>query len=128
MKPNLKFFIIIFLVATLVSCSKTKETPEPSSDNSFTSFTFNVAENNALPQAIVCDIVSDTIYATTFAGTDITALRPNFTTNGISVTVAGEIQISNQTIQNFSSLVTYVVTAEDGSTKNYIVKFSYPCT
>ena len=49
---------------------------------------------------------------------DIRSLTPVITITGSSVTPASGV------LQNFSSPVSYVVTAEDGTTKNYIVKVS----
>lgn len=49
------------------------------------------------------------------SGTDVTALVPQITHNGAQVVPASGVA------QNFSSPVTYTVTAEDGSTKSYVV-------
>jgi hypothetical protein len=122
MKASPPLFIISVLI-TLLSCSKTKEAPKPSSDNDFISFSFSVSQNPSLPQDISCDINDDTIYAITFSGTDISALKASFSTRAVNVTVNGEKQVSMQTTHNFTSLIPYTVTAEDGSIKNYIVKF-----
>ncbi|MCC2624537.1 MAG: hypothetical protein K0R14_410 [Burkholderiales bacterium] len=54
-------------------------------------------------------------------GTDITSLAANFITTGANVTVGGVTQISNVTTNNFSTPVSYVVTAGDGSTATYTV-------
>ncbi len=54
-------------------------------------------------------------------GTDETNLTAIFTTSGQTVTVSSVTQISAITVNDFSSPVTYTVTAEDGSTKNYLV-------
>ncbi len=49
---------------------------------------------------------------------------PFFTTNGKTVKVSGNVQISNSTAIDFSSAVIYTVEANDGSTKNYTVNVS----
>jgi DNA-binding beta-propeller fold protein YncE len=54
-------------------------------------------------------------------GTDVTALVATFTTSGENVTVGGTAQVSGVTPNNFTSPVIYVVTAADGSTRNYTV-------
>ena len=46
-------------------------------------------------------------------GTDVTALTPSITHNGVSISPSGS--------QDFSSPVTYTVTAQDGSTKAFAV-------
>ena len=54
-------------------------------------------------------------------GTDITALTAKFTTSGGRVAVGGISQVSEQTSNNFSVPLDYVVTAADGSTSTYTV-------
>lgn len=54
-------------------------------------------------------------------GTIVSNLGATFTTTGASVSVNGETQFSGTTSNNFTSPVTYVVTAADGTTQNYIV-------
>ncbi|MEE9913318.1 MAG: hypothetical protein K4571_16535 [Deltaproteobacteria bacterium] len=54
-------------------------------------------------------------------GTVVTALVATFTTTGETVRVGALIQVSGQTANNFSNPVTYRVTAEDASTKDYVV-------
>jgi gliding motility-associated-like protein len=54
-------------------------------------------------------------------GTDLTALAASFTTTGAFVKVGGVTQISGTTVNNFSTPLTYTVTAADGSTLNYMV-------
>lgn len=115
---------LIILTAFLFSCSKNKEVIPPGTDKNFTLFQFNVAQNTLLPQDISCSIQNDTIYAVAFSATDLTALKANFVTDGIEVTVNEQKQVSGQTVQNFTTPLTYIVKAEDGSTKKYVVKFT----
>ena len=49
-------------------------------------------------------------------GTSITALPATFTTSGTSVAVGATPQVSTLTLNNFSSAITYVVTAANGTT------------
>lgn len=51
-----------------------------------------------------------------------------FTTTGKNITIGGVTQISGTTANNYSSTLTYIVTAEDGSTQNYTVIFFAPLT
>jgi len=62
-----------------------------------------------------------TIAVTMFSGTDVKALIATFTTTGTSVKVGSTVQISGITTNNFTSSVTYTVTAADASTQDYIV-------
>jgi len=54
-------------------------------------------------------------------GTSVTALIDTFSTTGASIAVGTANQISGTTINNFTSPVTFVVTAVDGSTNTYTV-------
>ena len=58
-------------------------------------------------------------------GTDRSAFTPSFTMTGVSVKVGGTIQSSGVTAHDFSSPVTYTVTATDATTRNYIVTVNY---
>jgi hypothetical protein len=62
-----------------------------------------------------------TIAVTVPFGTNVTALVASFTTTGASIKVGSTVQTSGTTANNFTSPVTYVVTAADSSTQNYIV-------
>ncbi len=52
-------------------------------------------------------------------GTDVTNLIATFSTTGSAVKVGATVQTSSATLNDFTSLVTYTVTAADGSTANY---------
>lgn len=118
------FSAVCIVVSVFISCSKTKDVPAPSSDNSFSSFSFSVSVNPSLPQDIRCTISNDTIYAITFSGTDITALKASFVTNDATVAVNGQKQVSSQSVLNFTTPVKYTVTADNGTSKAYVVSFS----
>jgi hypothetical protein len=62
-----------------------------------------------------------TIAVTVPYGTNVTALVASFTTTGASVKVGNTAQVSGTTPNNFSSPVTYTVTADDASTQDYVV-------
>ncbi|MHB1177158.1 MAG: T9SS type B sorting domain-containing protein, partial [Daejeonella sp.] len=65
-----------------------------------------------------------TIAVTVPFGTDLTALVASFSTTGISLKVGTVTQTSGTTATNFSSPVTYRVTAADASTQDYVVTVS----
>jgi hypothetical protein len=62
-----------------------------------------------------------TIALTVPYGTDVTGLVATFTTTGASVKIGSTTQVSGTTPNNFTSPVTYVVTAADGYTQAYTV-------
>jgi N-acetylneuraminic acid mutarotase len=105
MKPkiNLCTFILMSIVLTgLISCSK-------SSDKEILSFKFN-----GLNPPVEAVISGTTITATVEDGTDVTNLVPT-----IQVSEKASVSPNSGIAQDFSQPVTYTVTAEDGSNKNY---------
>jgi Fe-S cluster assembly iron-binding protein IscA len=62
-----------------------------------------------------------TISVTMPNGTAVTALVATFSTTGVNASVGAAVQTSGTTANNFSSPVTYKVTAADSSTANYTV-------
>ena len=124
MRLNLPLLFTACIISFCLACSKTEETPAPSDEKTFTSFSFTITQNATLPQDIVCEIENDTIYAFVFSGTDITNLKPSFTSKATGVLIGDVKQVSNQAAHDFSRLITYTVKAADGSAKNYVVKFS----
>lgn len=64
---------------------------------------------------------SKTIAVTMPASTKVTSLVATFTTTGQSVKVGSTVQASGKTANNFTSPVTYTVTAADGTTADYLV-------
>jgi hypothetical protein len=74
---------------------------------------------NGVPGTI--DEAGKTITVTMFSGTDVRALIATFTTTGAGVKVGPTVQISGTTANNFTSSITYTVTAADASTQDYIV-------
>ncbi len=71
--------------------------------------------------AAVGVITGTNIAVTVPFGTDVSALVATFTTTGASVRVGATPQVSGTTANNFTSPLTYTVTAADASTKAYTV-------
>ncbi|PKL35928.1 MAG: hypothetical protein CVV44_20650 [Spirochaetae bacterium HGW-Spirochaetae-1] len=67
------------------------------------------------------DDIAYAITATVPYGTDVTAMVASFATTGASVHIGATLQISGSTPNDFSSPVTYTVTAGDGSMQDYSV-------
>ena len=67
------------------------------------------------------DETAKTVALTVPYGTSVTALIAAFAATGASVKVGSTAQTSGTTTNNFTSPVTYTVTAADGSTQNYVV-------
>jgi hypothetical protein len=96
-------------------------TSAPSNAKAITAFSFEDADNTALTADVVATISANTITATVPFGTDVTALVATFTTTGTSVKVGSTTQVSGTTANDFTSSVSYVVTAADNTTQTYTV-------
>lgn len=98
---------------TLVFVDRTAPLEELSSEKEITSFSFA----DLIP--MVTGIINGTDYtinATVPYDTDISALVPT-----ISISSKATVSKASGVAEDFTSLVTYMVTAEDGSTRNYTV-------
>jgi transcriptional regulator CtsR len=83
-----------------------------SPDKDITSFSFPEGAGTIIGTAIAVTVPYDT---------NVTALVATFTTTGASVKVGTTVQTSGTTANNFTSPVTYTVTAADASTQDYTV-------
>ena len=86
-----------------------------------TAFSFMSSNNGALDEDVTATISGTSIDATVPFGTDVTALKATFSTSGETVEVNSVVQNSGVTANDFSSAVTYTVTAADSLTKDYTV-------
>ncbi|WP_028295448.1 CotH kinase family protein [Olivibacter sitiensis] len=120
-KISCKVFLLVALVS-LFSCKRDNHIPE-GTEPSLLSFEFKKALNPSLVYDVQTEIIDDTIYAYTLAGTDIANLIPNFEHAGEQVIVNGEIQESENSPQDFRQLVKYIVKAQNDETHTYVVKF-----
>ena len=92
-----------------------------STENELSSFIIPAADNPGLSSDATVTISGAQITVTLPTGTDVSALVARFVTSGISVVVAGISQVSGETANDFRTPVTYTITAEDGSTREYVV-------
>jgi trimeric autotransporter adhesin len=109
-----------YTVAVTVAASNAK---------AITAFSFSSAISSNYSAGVINDCIG-TISGTNISvnvpyGTNVTALIATFTTSGASVQVNSTTQTSGSTPNNFSSAVTYTVTAADSSTQNYTITISF---
>lgn len=112
----------------IVNPSTPAPTPTPapalSSAKEITSYKFEAATNAALASNITGTIDSGnhTIVLIVPYGTNLTALVATFELSVSAIAKVGSIpQVSGTTANDFTSSVTYTVTAEDGSTWDWVV-------
>ncbi|SRR5260221_9449245 len=93
-----------------------------SSGKSIAAFSFLKA-NNGIPVDSPATISGTSIQAFLPPGTGLTSLKATFAVSGkATVTVGGRSQTSSVTGDDFSSAVSYLVIAEDGSSQTYAVQ------
>ncbi len=107
------------IVTVTVELNDTKE---------ITAFDFIAADNAALESDVSGNINGTAIDLSVPSGTNLTALVASFTTTGEVISVGAVPQTSGTTANDFTSPVTYTVTAEDGSTADYIVTVNIAVT
>ncbi|UCG28279.1 MAG: hypothetical protein JSV24_02660, partial [Bacteroidales bacterium] len=91
-------------------------TVEPlSPENDILTFSFPEAAGNALIDAVNHEVSIEVIF-----GTDLTSLMASFTISaGATIDIQGTPQQSGVTVNDFSSTVTYTVTAENGTPQDW---------
>ena len=121
-KP-LSWFISLFLVAFMAGCGNSILGGEgaSSAQNSSKAITaFSFVGFPSAPAAI--NETAKTIAVTLPTGTPVTGLTANYTTLAPTVTIGTVVQTSGgNPTNNFTSPVTYKVTAADGTTASYVV-------
>lgn len=108
-------WLLLMLSVLLVQCKKSNDTPvtPKSSAKSLT----NPAIDGVLSTSSTYDAATSTYTMTVPSGTVVTALKLTF-----NLSAAATANPPSGSIQNFTNPITYIVTAEDGSTQNYVVK------
>ncbi len=109
---NLRTLLLFVVMCGFVFTACNEDDPEPqSAENSITAFTFD-----GLTPAVSGVISSTNISAEVPNGTDVTSLSPS-----IVVSEGATVNPASGSAQDFSSPVTYTVTAEDGTAQAYTV-------
>lgn len=122
MTSPLRWLITLLMVAFMVGCGGGSDTAAPSSTKATTAYSLAGATGTINETA-------KTVAVAVPNGTNVTDLVATFTTTGSSVKVGTTLQVSATTANNFTSPVTYTVTASDASTADYIVTVTvHPAT
>ena len=109
---NWSTLLLIALMSGLVitACKEEESEPDRSSEKTITSFILNVTP------PVSGTITGNNVAVTVPSGTDVTSLTPT-----IVVSPEATVSPASGTAQDFTSPVTYTVTAEDGTTATYTV-------
>ncbi|MBS9462854.1 DUF5018 domain-containing protein [Flagellimonas sp. 389] len=115
-----KINILFLSLFVLAACSKDDDNnaADKSGAKAITAFVFAAADNDALTEDIKAEIDEDekTVTAEFPAGTNITALKPS-----VTISEDAKVDPGNKEVKNFSDVVVYTVTAEDGTEAKYNV-------
>ena len=112
MKKHIFYYFLLF--TGLLGCGSEDDNPILDDDNDIKSFSFSSLNIDAS-----IDQANSTIKAEVEYDVDITALSPT-----IVIVSTASITPGSQETQNFSSDVTYTVTAENGDEQTYIVSIT----
>ncbi len=113
--PHVLIVLLLLLALFISGCD------DDGNSNNITSFKFSADLNDQLSNTVSGTISGSTISATMPYGTDTQNLIASFSITGKTIAVNGTIQSNGVTANDFSSTVTYTVTADDGSKKDYNV-------
>ncbi|HQM21886.1 MAG TPA: hypothetical protein PLE36_14790, partial [Deltaproteobacteria bacterium] len=124
-------FLFLSLLALLVGCGggggSGGDVPG-FANRMITAFSFTAAANPQLG-ADLAGTINEADGTILLAGPldvdDVAGLKASFTTTGKEVSVGGVVQESGVTENSFAGPLTYRVTAEDGSTRDYTVCVAY---
>lgn len=110
----------LILLVSNISCTKDKQPAAQrsslSSNKDITGFAFTFTNNSTyLSYDVQGAIINDTIHVSLPAGTQVSNLVPTISITGVAV------EQKSGVAQDFSTPVTYTVTAEDKTTKKYVV-------
>jgi uncharacterized delta-60 repeat protein len=112
---KLYMLLAAVLIMVITGCSGGSDsTPAPSSAKAITAFSLNGVFGTINETGKIIAVAMP-------FGTDVTSMVATFTTTGASVKVGSTVQISGTTANNFTSPVTYTVTAADATTQDYTV-------
>lgn len=116
-KQSFRLYIFLLLYLSVqTSCTKNPaQVPKLSPDKRIKSFSIRMYNNLGLVADAAATITNDTIRFALSEGYPLFYLFPTIDFTGKFISPAVTVA------QNFSSPVIYAVTAEDGTTKNYIV-------
>ncbi|MCK4241614.1 MAG: hypothetical protein KAX30_08320 [Candidatus Atribacteria bacterium] len=123
-RKEILILLLILLMLTLITGCAPSVTPVLSSAKKITSYLFKATINPVLSSDIEGTIDSDnhTISLTVPHDTTLTSLVATFTLSSDATAKIGTIsQISDTTSNDFTSTVIYTVTAENGSTQDWVV-------
>jgi hypothetical protein len=108
-----KLLVVIHVLGALISCKKSDTSTPLSSEKTILSVIFKSSDNPGISSDVTASISFDSIHIEFPAGISLASLVPTINFSGKRINPA------NKTAQDFTKPVTYIVTAEDGTTRTY---------
>lgn len=109
-------FALLIIILLIISCKKDMSVIKKSTDKNIVSVNILKADSTSFDSGDVSVIIiGDSIKITLPGTTDVSNLIPEFKTDG------GTVSPVSGRRQNFTNPIMYTITAEDGTTKNYVV-------
>ena len=124
MKTLKKIGLLVAFIGVFTACKKNAPSIPLSAEKELMSFQLEAALNAELDATVVAEIGESAIEFEVAAGTALDDLVATFSFKGEKVLVGTATQTSAETANDFSKPVTYVVYAEDGSTRSYKIEIS----
>ena len=115
----ISFLVYILFFSLLIACSKGNSSSPPSSEKILKEVVFKAADNAGLLEDIMGTISGDSVKVKFPSNISLASLIPTIKFTGASIIPA------NRTPQNFTNPITYRITAQDGSTRNYWFSSTY---
>ena len=113
-----KITFLLVTIFSLAGCQKNNDPENLSSEKNISGVTFRAIDNPSLTTDVAAVISPDSVNVQLLQGISLNSLVPSISFSGKSISPA------NHTAQNFNNPVTYIITAEDGTTKNYSFKIT----
>jgi outer membrane protein assembly factor BamB len=107
--------LLATIIALAVSCTKEEIDPIPDDEKEIVALSFKDTNGTIAASQVTVGFSNDTILLTFPYSTDLTHLTPSITIKGLHIEPASDVE------QDFSQPVYYTVTAEDSSTRVYVV-------
>ncbi|TPE42369.1 NHL repeat-containing protein [Pontibacter mangrovi] len=116
--------LMALLLLVLASSCKDKEDVKPNAAKEFASFSLSASLNEGVEEDVEGVISGDKIVLKAPNTAILSALVPSFETSSERsiVTIGNQVQVSGESVVDLTAPVTYTITAEDNTTKNYTVE------
>lgn len=121
---KLSSLMALLLLVLVSSCKDDSDDVKPNAGKDFETFQLLASQNIGVGETVEGVITADRVVLKVPNSATLSALVPTFTTTSERsiVMIGNEVQVSGTSVVDLTSPVTYTITAEDNTTKNYTVE------